>query len=191
MVAGLNYGEKLMLTLYRELYGVNYIGNTVEKCADGIVKEHLKAQKAAYLFSLCEIPLENYGYIWDRRGPFSLGVQELLLELDHKIEDVNKYYDEYDQGKEIVQNALLTAQQIERMHSLVDSTKAWVRRKDDTECHNCELLGSIAFLAKTVMPGCDFTVVNQELKRRKSCFQSTAMNKSAWRQLVSAGILVS
>ena len=51
------------------------------------------------------------------------------------------------------------------------------------------LLGSIAFLSYSVLPGEDFACVNRELVTRMNYYDNESKNLEAWNILENAGML--
>ena len=187
----LNYSEKMFLALYKELYGKQYICDKKSKLAhDTIVAGHLQAQKAIYLFSQCNILIGEYGFIWDKRGPFSSELQEFLKGLDSRPDEVKNYYESYNANADAGVRMLLTEKQILRMRTVSRRLKEYLFvEDDDRRSRNCELLGSLVYLSQTVLPGRSFDAVNNELTRRKGYLNDNEFNEKVWKVLRTAKLL--
>lgn len=188
----LSYSEKLLFVLYKELYGKDYTCNKNNKLPDGIVAEHLMAQKSTYLFAQYNIQVDDYDFIWDRRGPFSLALQDRLRLLDDRKKEVEEFYSLYNSDKESYINQLLTEKQIERITKLVIALQKLILDQDDNiekQCTACELLCSLIYLSRIVLPGRQFDAVNSELCRRKPHLNNNEYNKEVWNILEGASLL--
>lgn len=187
----LNYSEKMFLALYKELYGKQYVCDKESKLTnDTIVVEHLQAQKATYLLLQCNILIGDYDFVWDKRGPFSAELQELLKGLDMKPKDVKRFYKLYNANTDAGLKLLLTEKQILRTRTLINRLKDYLYVEDDNKRSlNCELIGSLVYLSQTVLPGRSFDEVNNELTRRKGYLNDNAFNEKVWKVLRAADLL--
>lgn len=183
----LSFSEKLILVLYRELYNRRYSCDKLDKLDDGIVKIHLEAQKAVYLFSHSNIYVGDFGYLWDQRGPFSAGLQTLLKALDEKQDAVNDFYNTYEQNPAAGRDVLLTPVQNQRVMTISETLRPILEAGSLDD--NCELMGSIVYLSQTVKPGQGFDVVNSELQYRKEYFPDKAKNLEMWKALERLSVL--
>ena len=182
----LSVQEEVILALYRMLYGKPYdchpaIGE------DGINAVHVNAQKASFLFSEMMVPAGNYGFCWNHRGPYSERLQGDLRLLDQKEDLIRQYYSEFDENPQEKLDALFNCGQQEKIERASDAAREIVREEKGGE-----LLGSLLYIGRTVLPGRSFEQVNDELQLRKEYFDNPEQSKRAWRalqelDLVSAG----
>lgn len=173
----LSVHEEVILALYMELYGQSYDCHAVVG-EDGINIVHVDAQKANFIFSEMLVPAGDYGFCWNHRGPYSERLQIQLRELDQKEELVRQYCSEFAENPKQKLNALFTRGQQAKIAKVVAEM-----REVAQEERGGELLGSLLYIGRTVLPGRGFEQVNCELQRRKDYFQNTEKNKKAWETL--------
>lgn len=172
----LSFNQRMILTLYPKFYGIKYQCGVAQK---EVTQEHINVQKMCYLLKRFDIPVGSYGYSWDTYGPFSPGLQVTLHDLDMKGEDVDAYYDENTE--------LFSEEECDKINRLIDILQ--LAEHDDERGRWMELLGSIAFLSYSVLPGEDFACVNHELVTRKEYFNDEDKDREAWNILENAGML--
>ena len=189
----LNYSEKLLLVLYKELYGQEYtcqkrkrIQHVDEK--KEISQEHLQAQKAVYLFSLYNIYVNDFAFVWDQRGPYSPDLSRLLRILDDKGEEVKNFYREYNNNKPHCLDALLTDKEIDRMNQLVEAIGKFFWGKGETLCDTAEMIGSVVFLHHKLTPEYSQEQLQRELVQLKPYLRVT-MEESMWDALKKNGLV--
>lgn len=180
-MAILTYNQKLILQLYNDFYGMQYpffgVGHDEER-----TRTHINAQKMCFLLQLIDLDIGEFGYSWNYHGPFSPGLLAALRSLDAREEAAKEYYKSDSNIKE-----LLLEEEIESIHLLMKKIALQDHSEDISKW--MELLGSIAYLSNSVLPGEDFIKVNEELKRRKSMFEDDTINICAWDTLKKAGLL--
>lgn len=186
-MAKLTFDERAILAAYQRFYGENY------PAIDGQNTDaHIKAQKMCFLLSVRGVNVGDFGYSWNYHGPYSAGLQSLLRALDQHSGLVSEFYDAHQDEYMLFSDSnkagtLFSIKQKELIDTLSSSLKI-------TECGEdkrkwSELLGSITFLGRSVLPGADFEMVNNELKKRKPQYNDNDYNYSAWTLLESTGIL--
>lgn len=173
----LSVQEEIILAIYRLLYDVPY------DCKPDLDDKkmnpvHINAQKADFFFSKLMLPVGDYGFSWNNRGPYSALLQSDLHSLDEKQELINNYYRNWDTDKEAKLNDLFTLWQINKAKWAAEAVRDVVKGNNGGE-----LLGSLLFISTTVLPGCEFAQVNQELQRRKEIFPCIEDNLKAWKSL--------
>ena len=180
-MAILTYNQKLILQLYNDFYGMQYpffgVGHDEER-----TRTHINAQKMCFLLQLIDLDIGEFGYSWNYHGPFSPGLLAALRSLDAREEAAKEYYKSDSNIKE-----LLLEEEIESIHLLMKKIALQDHSEDISKW--MELLGSIAYLSNSVLPGEDFIKENEELKRRKSMFEDDTINICAWDTLKKAGLL--
>ena len=172
----LSFNQRSILALYPKFYGVKYqCGLTQEKAT----QKHINVQRMCYLIKRFDIPVGSYGYSWNMCGPFSPGLQEALHDLDTKGEAVDAYYDENAE--------LFPEEERKKTSRLIDILQLAKHIEDRGSWMG--LLGSIAFLSYSVLPGEDFACVNRELVTRMNYYDNESRNLEAWNILENAGML--
>ena len=176
----LSYDQKLILLLYKLFYQTQY--PTVLLKDEERTKTHINAQKLCFLLKLNGLDIGDFGYAWNFRGPYSPGLLVVLRSLDANIESVKDYYTSDEKL-----DKLLTDEEHKRVRTLIRDLLISKHRNDKSSW--MELLGSIAFLSNSVLPGEDFDRIEEELHSRKDQFNDSENNRAAWDALSKAGIL--
>lgn len=171
----LSFNQKSILDLYLKFYGKRYRCGVAGEEA---TREHINVQKMCYLMKRFGIPVGNFGYSWDTYGPFSPGLQVTLHDLDMRNDDVEVYYEETKGEQSSANNKIEHLINVLHLAEHSQDLERWM-----------ELLGSIAFLSYSVLPGEDFACVNQELVARKDYFNDAVEAFSAWSILKEADML--
>lgn len=189
-MAALDFGEKVILTLYRKFYNSCYLtgGNSSDTF---LTDTHILAQKMCYLLSLKGFRINGYYYTWNTYGPFSPGLQTLLRKLDREKETVDAFYCASDAGSEPISEDKVKRMIAEGSDNQLDDMISGLQiRENETNLRSwMELLGSMAFLSQTVFPHGPFSWINEELAHRKPKYQDVEMNKRAWNALYTIGLL--
>ena len=149
----LSYKDKRILAAYQLFYGEKYGG-----IAGGEnLLLHLKAQKMVYFLSNAGIYMGEYGFLWNTKGPYSSALQVDLKRYDHNSELVSKFYTE---GKEIFDGK--TKKEINHIKTIVLRQKP----KDCEAVAWIELVGSLCFIWKAVMPYSSDEKIHEEAIKR-------------------------
>ena len=172
----LTFNQKTVLNLYNMFFGEAYPRNL---SSDAATKVHINAQKMCYLLKMDGIDVGDFSYSWNFHGPFSPGLLALLRGLDAHAEEVSAFYMDCDQP--------FTQEDQDRITSLISNLHLNTHNEDRSNW--MELLGSLAFLSHSVLPGEDFTCISHELKCRKPQFSDDEMNLAAWNVLKDARLL--
>ena len=186
-MAKLTFDERALLTAYRRFYGENY------PAKDGANTDaHVQAQKMCFLLSLHGVSVGDFGYSWNYHGPYSAGLQSQLRALDQHADLVSEFYDAHQDECVLFSDsneadALFTIKQKSLIDELSRSLK--IPECGEEKRKWSELLGSITFLGRSVLPGADFSMVNSELQKRKPQYNDSNYNYSAWTLLEKIGIL--
>ena len=182
----LSIRDKSFLAMFRFFYGTNYpalIENNTEA--------HVKAQKMGYLLSMANFELGDYGYILDTFGPYSSAFQNDLKNLDTLNSEVTSFYEHFDDSEIFTDETnlcgLFSVSLKDKIQKIINILQL---RKHETDIRSwCELLGTIAFVSNSIVPGATFTEAHQALIKIKPRFNNYDENKSAWDSLVSANII--
>lgn len=167
----LSYGDKKILTVYKQFYDEEYDG---VKDRDNWIT-HLKAQKMVYLLSSVGIYFGDIGFSWHTNGPFSNELQYNLKSLDQNRERVLKFYQ--NEGALVLQGAQLDF--IKKIKSITV----------DKRPKNCaidtwiELLASIFFIKELVLPFGTKDAVNAEVRKRNETLMTDTPVENAWSSL--------
>lgn len=171
--------EKRILIAFREFFGDNYCPSE-EKNTD----IHVQAQKMCYLMSRIDCDIVDDGFVWNTFGPFSVGLQKVLRQIDAKREKLSDFYSDFykdHESSDMLDSDILEG--IERLRNGLDLSshkeepRKWI-----------ELLASLAFIAHSELPTSDFDYINEELKERKSVFECDKDNTEAWDLLNKLGV---
>lgn len=165
----LSYEDKKMLAVYKEFYGVEYEGDT--KNPDNL-KTHIKAQKMVYLLSSVGIYLGEFGFSWHTNGPYSVALQNDLKLLDQNRDHVDAFYRD-EVNRTLKNDEVICIKKIKKI--TVDKNPErfdvglWL-----------ELLVSIFFVKKIVMPYESKEAINEEVAKRNSELMKNPHIKRAW-----------
>lgn len=166
-MSSLNFQEKLILILYRKFFNKPYNCKNNETNEQGIVQKHIDAQKVGFYFATMGIPVGDYNFSWDVAGPYSCALQELLKEIDGSPDLVSELY----AGN--IDKTLLQLLESRKQVSQINEACSAMQKVVKGEKRGAELMASLLYISKTVMPYFDFESVNTELVRRKSYFSET------------------
>jgi len=167
--------EEVILALYMMLYKKPYNCAGMPRQQDGVNIIHVNAQKAIFIFSEMMVPAGDYGFCWNHQGPYSEQLQIQLRALDGKPELVQKYCNEFAENPDEKLEVLFTRGQRLKIKNVAAGMSEIA-----TEELGGELLGSLLYISRTVMPGSGFDSVNSELQLRKTSFPNQEVNKKAW-----------
>lgn len=174
----LTFNQRTVVDLYSQFYESSY----PEQLSQGdVTRVHINAQKMCYLLKKIGINVGDYSYSWNFHGPFSPGLSVLLHSLDAQEENVQNYCD----GRE--HPAIFSNDDQQKIASLIQNLR--LKEHDCDRSKWMELLGSLAFISHSVLPGEDFANVEKVLKSRKPQFADDAQNREAWEVLKSASLL--
>lgn len=174
----LDVQDEVILSLYRLLYEEDY--DCTHEKKGSVNPVHLNAQKAEYIFSELMIPVGEYGFCWNHYGPYSEELQNRLHALDQKKELVKDYYDHFHGNENEYLHSLFSSGQTQRIKNASDALRELAQSRDGSE-----LLGSLIYLGRTVLPGREFESVNSQLRLRKEHFTDDSFNKKAWDKLAA------
>lgn len=185
-MSALNFQEKLILILYKKFFNENYDCQDRGKNEQGITQKHINAQKVGYYFSSMGIPVGDYSFSWDTAGPYSCVLQELLRGIDEKDNLVKELY--AGDTDEILSQLLESETQISQINKACKAMREVIKDEE----RGAELMASLLYISKTVMPYFDFESVKTELVRRKSYFGEKAynsMSEKIWEKLAEVELV--
>lgn len=183
----LNFDERAILVAYKRFYGECY--PAIDK---NNTEAHIRAQKMGFLLSTAGVNIGEFGFSWNFHGPYSAGLQSKLRALDFHAKLVEEFYTSNPDDTLLFSDndtpsALFSEQQKAKIDALSQALK--IREGENNKNDWPELLGSLAFLARSVYPGADFETVNRQIKQIKSKFSDEQENLNAWKTLQIAGVI--
>ncbi len=167
--------EEVILALYMMLYKEPYHCAGRPRPHDEVNMIHVNAQKAIFIFSEMMVPAGDYGFCWNHQGPYSEQLQIQLRALDGKPKLVQEYCDEFAKNPDEKLEVLFTRGQILKIKNVAVGMSEVAKGE-----MGGELLGSLLYISRTVMPGSGFDRVNSELQLRKTSFPDQKVNRKAW-----------
>lgn len=178
LMATLSFNQKKTLAAYERFYGNRYSTHSGE---ENNTRMHVETQKMCYLLKVAGVEIGDFDYSWNFKGPFSPGLLALLRSIDRKDTEVLDFY-ERSSGKE-----QLLAGQSAKIDEL--------REKLEIDTHQgsheqwVEILGSLAYISRAMLPGATFEIVNQRLIQEKAVYCDENTNRHAWDLLEKADLL--
>ena len=171
-------GKKRTLATYERFFGERYDTHSGESSN---TQMHVRTQKMWYLLKMAGVEIGDFDYSWNFKGPFSPGLLVLLRSMDRKDTEVQNFYgNDSDRGK------FLAGQETK-----VD----YLRRQLEIDEHRgqyvqwVEILGSLAYISRTMLPRAGFKAVNQTLVREKPEYRDEDVNRHAWNLLYKTKLL--
>ena len=182
----LSFDQKRLLAAFECFVGKKY--ETPYTLGGNNTSMHVEAQKMCYLLKLIGIEIGDFNYSWNDRGPFSPGLLVLLRSIDSCREEVELFYNDSEEKEKYIKNV---KSEIEDLRKRLDMSENFCNSEQWIE-----ILGSLAYLARTVLPGAGFEYVSSYLKKRKknlyTCkpeYYNDEKNKKAWELLTAAGLI--
>ncbi len=191
----LSFEEKLLLSLYLELFNRCYNPTDVRRYDDsGVLIRHIEMQNTCYLFQTLGVTPSNFGFMWEQKGPYSSGVQVLLRKLDFKGAHINHFYDHYNKKRNIwyqsYQQQLrellfpyLSDEQIEKV-----AMTCYLLENTIQQEMGSEILAGMLFLIKTAYPGSDYSTIMKKLEER-GYSSNSELTQEIWKTLSILGII--
>lgn len=198
-MSSLSFEAKRLLVLYRKFYGKNY-----SAVKSNNQNAHVMAQKMCYLLGLVGVDAGDYGYVWDQFGPYSEMVQNLVRQLDEDGDIVKEFYDKYPEGTASDEiffsddpnpESLFRKRDLQRVEALQPSLDFPIDNDSvdefgDTPMRRwAELLGSVAYISQSVLPGKGPKALIDELTAVKEKYNSKEETDKALRVLREAKLL--
>lgn len=174
----LNYDQKKTLAAFERFFGSRYNTHAEE---NGNTSMHVETQKMCYLLKMAGIEIGDFSYSWNIKGPFSPGLLVLLRSIDRKDADVKEFYENADEKKKYL-SGLET--RIDELRKKLEIDKYYEQKEQWVE-----ILGSLTYISRTMLPGADFEKVNERLIQEKSIYCNIDMNRHAWDLLNSMDLL--
>lgn len=175
----LDFNQKKTLAAYERFYGSKYC--TCTDVGDNNTETHIATQKMCYLLKVVGIEIGDFDYSWNFKGPFSPGLLALMRSIDRNSEDVMSFYENESKKEEFF------PEQVIKIDELRDSLEIDAHRNQCVRW--VEILGSLTYISRTMLPGSDFETVNQRFIQEKPEYSETSENQHAWNILNKANLL--
>lgn len=198
-MSNLSFDARRLLILYRKFYGRDYSAATTNN-----QNAHVMAQKMCYLLNLAGVDTGDYGYVWDQFGPYSEMVQNLVRGLDEDSGKVKEFYDKYPEGTASDEvffsddpnpESLFRKRELQKVEALRQSLEFPTDNDSldeygDTPMRRwAELLGSVAYISQSILPGREPEALISELTLIKGKYDNGEEMDSALRILNEAKML--
>lgn len=177
-MSALNFDQKKTLVAFERFFGSRYNTHAEE---NGNTCMHVEAQKMCYLLKMAGIEIGDFSYSWNFKGPFSPGLLVLLRSIDRKDADVREFYENTEEKEKLLLGLEKKIDELREKLEIdehIDQKEQWV-----------EILGSLTYISRTVLPGANFGEVNERLLREKSEYSNTELNNHAWNLLNNMKLL--
>lgn len=174
----LSYDQKKTLVAYEHFYGNRYNTHSEEPNNTGM---HVETQKMCYLLKVAGVEIGDFDYSWNFKGPFSPGLLALLRSMDRKNSDVLEFYEKVSEKEKYLSG------QVSRIDELREKLEINKHRRDYVQW--VEILGSLTYISRVMLPGAAFEAVNQRLIQEKSEYSDNYVNRHAWNLLNEANLL--
>lgn len=177
-MAKLSFNQKKTLAAYETFFGSEYSATS----NDGNNTElHVEVQKMCYLLKIAGIEIGDFNYSWNFRGPFSPGLLVLLRSIDRIGHQVSDFYADSEEKEKVLSE---NAKKISEISKSLE-----IKENAENKTQWAEILGSIAYISRTVLPGESFEIVNKKFVQEKSEYNDVVKNQHAWDLLNRANLL--
>lgn len=168
-MVGLDYDQKRFLAAFKKFYQIEYATNK----GKNNTTMHVIAEKMCYLLKMYGLEIGDFYYSWNIRGPFSPGLLALLRVTDNEECCVKEFYANESELNEYIYDGDKIEELRRELH-IGDSKnfEQWT-----------ELLGSLTYISRTMLPGASFEVVQEKLLQEKRDYSDCSKNQEAWNLL--------
>lgn len=174
----LNFDQKKTLAAYERFYGNQYRTHSEQM---GNTEIHVQTQKMCYLLKVAGVEIGDFDYSWNFKGPFSPGLLALLRSIDRKNAEVVDFYEKTSEKE------LFLSDQSAMIDELREKLEIDAHQKHHVQW--VEILGSLTYISRAILPGASFEVVNQRLIQEKTEYNDINTNRHAWELLEKAQML--
>lgn len=165
---------------------------------------HDKAQKMYYLLGLAGVNVGGHGFVWDQYGPCSDVIQAVAHALDKKTTEVTNFYAAYPEGRDtddVIYTDVSSRESLfeERERGRVEKIRQQLKIGADTNDVDAngdspmrrwvELLGSLAYISQTMLPGSEKDKLIVRLQLLKEKYNVSDENSRALKVLKNANML--
>lgn len=174
----LSFTQKRALVAHEIFFGRRYAGTSLEPSN---TDEHVATEKMCYILKIAGVEIGDYDYSWNVKGPFSPGLLALLRSIDDQNDEVKKFYDEKTD-----KNLYLR-----KYEDVIEdlSEKLKIKEHMDIQYKWVELLGSLIYISRVMLPGENFEKIENRLKIEKKEYSDSALNHDAWDLLMQSQLL--
>lgn len=169
MLAAFSYEQKLALMAYELFFGSQY-----ETSEDNKIRtaKHVEMQKMCYLLQVAGIDIGMFDFSWNIKGPFSPGLLALLHTIDRNNALLQGFYANTCEKDELL---------LEYKDMISDlRSKLEIDKHKENQLNWVELLGSLTYISRAMLPGAGFDAVNSRLVFEKSKYRNKGENRHAW-----------
>lgn len=177
-MSALNFDQKKTLAAFERFFGSRYNTHAEE---NGNTSMHVETQKMCYLLKMAGVEIGDFNYSWNFRGPFSPGLLVLLRSIDRKEADVTEFYENVEEKEKFL---LGLKSKIDELREKLEIDKHLNQKEQWVE-----ILGSLTYISRTVLPGADFEEVNKRLIQEKAEYCNKELNNHAWNVLNNMKLL--
>lgn len=177
-MAVLSFDQKKTLAAYERFYGLRYCTHSKENSNTG---SHVEMQKMCYLLKVAGVEIGNFGYSWNFKGPFSPGLLALLRSMDRNDAEVLDFYEKTTKKDHFL------SEQLDKIDELREKLEIDAHQEENEQW--VEILGSLTYISRAMLPGADFKEVNQRLVQEKTEYCDVQKNRYAWDLLKAANLL--
>lgn len=174
----LSFDQKKTLVAYEHFYGSRYNTHVGEVGSTGL---HVETQKMCYLLKVAGVEIGDFDYSWNFKGPFSPGLLALLRSMDRNENVVQSFYGEQSEKESILSDCLT---RIDKLRADLE-----IDEHQEQPVQWIEILGSMTYISRVMLPGANFETVNQRLVGEKSEYNDENTNHHAWELLERADML--
>lgn len=175
----LSFDQKKILVAFERFFGNRYETHTEEK---GNTNMHVETQKMCYLLKVVGVEIGDFDYSWNFKGPFSPGLLVLLRSIDRKDADVLEFYEKTAEKEKFLSGYGMKIDELRE--------KLEIDQHQEKNIQWVEILGSLTYISRAMLPGADFDTVNKRLMQEKREYCDENMNRHAWELLNRANLLM-
>lgn len=117
-----------------------------------------------------------FDFSWNIKGPFSPGLLALLHSIDKNDTLLHDFYQNTLEKDKLFSEELRNTISDLRDKLEIDTHK-------ENQLNWVELLGSLTYISRAMLPGAGFDVVNKRLVLEKSKYRNVSNNRYAWEVL--------
>lgn len=173
MTAAFSYEQKMTLTAYELFFGNRYETSSDKKVRTA---KHVEMQKMCYLLKVAGVEVGMFDFSWNIKGPFSPGLLALLHSIDKNDTLLRDFYQNTLEKDKLFSEELRNTISDLRDKLEIDTHK-------ENQLNWVELLGSLTYISRAMLPGAGFDVVNKRLVLEKSKYRNVSNNRYAWEVL--------
>ena len=189
----ISFKEGFTLATYLELFNRCYNLEDKRKYDVGkqILVRHVEMHNVIFLLKNLGITSE-YSFMWDWKGPYSPGLENLLNNIDKKETAIENFYEEYNDKRNSFYNN--RKQQLKELLYYLEDFQIEKIVMASTVLENIlkeemgsEILAGMIYLEKNVFPGTDLSTIVAGLNKRGYSL-TPQLAETIWKDLEILGI---